>query len=49
MEKKPVYYDGSVKFQLSQINESVTKLPQITNEIRKSIGCNPYQANPVKR
>jgi hypothetical protein len=43
LENKPIHYDGSVSFKEEDIEEivSVDGL-EITDEIRKNIGGNPY-------
>lgn len=42
MEQKPVYYDGSGLLNQNLNNQCALKLVQITPDMRKNIGCNPY-------
>ncbi|WP_169816042.1 hypothetical protein [Peribacillus kribbensis] len=47
MENKPMYYDGS-----GTLNPPLRKTPiqhQITPEIRKVIGCNPYSRHTAEK
>lgn len=41
MEQKPIYFDGSVQGNWGSENES-TESFQMTDEMRKNIGKNPY-------
>jgi hypothetical protein len=45
MEQKPIYFDGSVQSNGGVQNEP-TEAFQITDEVRKNIGKNPY--SPVE-
>ncbi|WP_180953783.1 hypothetical protein [Bacillus sp. T33-2] len=43
MEQNPIFYDGSVSFQSALNDESpINEQLQITDEMRKNIGFNPY-------
>ncbi|XJZ25678.1 hypothetical protein ACF5W4_09625 [Bacillota bacterium Lsc_1132] len=41
MEDKPLHFDGSVSFYLEAVNEAMPSF-ELTNEMRKRIGQNPY-------
>ncbi|AIE61145.1 hypothetical protein [Bacillus methanolicus] len=43
MEQKPIHYDGSVQLeQTASIESTENDLFEITDEMRKNIGRNPY-------
>ncbi|MCM3706077.1 MULTISPECIES: hypothetical protein [Cytobacillus] len=43
MENKPFHYDGSVQMNYETDSEATSSIPfEITDEMRKSIGTNPY-------
>jgi hypothetical protein len=41
MEQKPIYFDGSGQINFGEEYEA-SELVQLTDEMRKNIGSNPY-------
>lgn len=48
MEEKPFHFDGSIPFRMEAANESLTTF-QLTDEMRKLIGQNPYSVNEYEK
>ncbi|WP_243385284.1 hypothetical protein [Bacillus kexueae] len=39
----PKYFDGSVLAKLKRVQPFESSKPNVTNKVRKYLGCNPYQ------
>jgi len=49
MNQKPLHYDGSIPFAYETTNEvNLTEAYEMTDEVRKNIGANPYTFNETE-